>query len=116
MPLVDANTPPTTTDDIHYVVYFASGTPPWCPDSRAAHPVLKRVFGDASAPTAHIVRVGVREEWKGNPDNKYRKAPYNIQGVPTVVKVKHGKEVGRLDDKGTQNESELRKLIRGEKQ
>ncbi|KAJ4250963.1 hypothetical protein NW762_011613 [Fusarium torreyae] len=116
MPLVNANTPPTATDDVHYVVYIASGDPPWCPDSRAALPVLKRVFSDASAPTAHIVRVGAREEWKGKPDNKYRKAPYNIQGVPTVVKVKNGKELGRLDDKKSQNESDLRKLIGGEKQ
>ncbi|KAF4962383.1 hypothetical protein FSARC_9549 [Fusarium sarcochroum] len=112
MPLIDANTPPTTTDDTHYVVYFASGEPSWCPDCRDALPALNAVFGDNSAPTAHIVRVGSREEWKGNSKNKYRNAPYNIQGVPTVVKVKYGQDVGRLGDIESQNESDLRKLVK----
>ncbi|KAJ3521685.1 hypothetical protein NM208_g13179 [Fusarium decemcellulare] len=110
MPLIDADTPPTT-DDTHYVVYFASGEPSWCPDCRDAVPALQSVFGSDSAPTAHIVRVGSFAEWKGNPKNKYRNAPYNIQGVPTVVRVEHGKEVARLGDIESQNESDLKKLI-----
>ena len=88
MPLIDAATPPTTTDD-HYVVYFASGEPSWCPDCRDALPALQTIFGADSAPTAYIVRVGERTEWKGNPQNKYRNEPYNIQGVPTVVKLQY---------------------------
>lgn len=88
MPLIDANTPPTSTDT-HYVVYFASGEPSWCPDCRDALPALNAVFGGASEPTAYIVRVGSREEWRATPKNKYRLPPYNIDGVPTVVKVKN---------------------------
>lgn len=90
MPLVDANTPPST-NDTHYVVYFASGEPSWCPDCRDAIPALQAVFGSDSAPTASIVRVGSREEWRGKSkdQNKYRNAPYNIQGVPTVVRVEN---------------------------
>ena len=89
MPIINASVPPTTTDDTHYVVYFASGEPSWCPDCRNALPALNAVFGDASAPTAHLVMAGTREEWKGNPNNKYRQAPYNIDCLPTVVKVKY---------------------------
>ncbi|KLP07677.1 Uncharacterized protein Y057_10700 [Fusarium fujikuroi] len=55
MPLIDANSPPTSTDT-HYVVYFASGEPSWCPDCRDALPALNAVFGGASDPTAYIVR------------------------------------------------------------
>ena len=88
MPLVDADTPPTT-NDLHYVVYFASGEPSWCPDCRDALPALRAVFGADSAPTASIVRVGSRDEWRGKTVNKYRKAPYNIDGVPTVVRVEN---------------------------
>jgi hypothetical protein len=89
MPIINASVPPTTADDTHYVVYFASGEPSWCPDCRNALPALNAVFGDASAPSAHLVMAGSREEWKGNPNNKYRQAPYNIQCLPTVVKVKY---------------------------
>ncbi|KAF9772544.1 hypothetical protein IL306_009736 [Fusarium sp. DS 682] len=111
MPLINADTPPTSTDDTHYVVYFASGEPSWCPDCRDALPALNAVFGGTSDPTAHIVRVGSREEWRSTPPNKYRLAPYNVNGVPTVVKVVNGKEVGRLGDQESQVESSLRKLV-----
>ncbi|KAF4975639.1 hypothetical protein FZEAL_7599 [Fusarium zealandicum] len=110
MPLINADTPPSTLET-HYVVYFASGEPSWCPDCVKAMPALKSVFDSDSAPTAHVVRVGSFSEWKGNPRNKYRNAPYNIQGVPTVVRIEDGKEVSRLGDIESQNESALKKLI-----
>ncbi|KAI5464800.1 hypothetical protein BGZ63DRAFT_421794 [Mariannaea sp. PMI_226] len=110
MPLIDADTPPTDPAT-HYVVYFASGEPSWCPDCVRAVAPLKSVFGSESAPTAYIVRVGSREEWRGVPTNKYRQAPYNIQGVPTIVRVENGVEVARLGDVEGQQESLLRELI-----
>ncbi|KAH7157642.1 hypothetical protein B0J13DRAFT_617719 [Dactylonectria estremocensis] len=110
MPLLDADTPPSEAAT-HYVVYFASGEPSWCPDCRDAIPALKNVFGADSAPTAHIVRVGSFQEWRGPKKNKYRSAPYNIQGVPTVVRIENGKEVARLGDIESQQESALRQLI-----
>ncbi|KAM5346136.1 hypothetical protein ACJ41O_009141 [Fusarium nematophilum] len=108
MPLIDVDTPPSTNDP-HYVVYFASGQPSWCPDCVNALPVLQNVFASESASTAYIVRVGSFSEWKGNPRNKYRNAPYNIQGVPTIVRVEN--EVSRLGDIESQSESAVRKLI-----
>lgn len=89
MPLIDADTPPQATEATpHYVVYFASGEPSWCPDCRDAVPALQAVFGKDSDPTAHLVRVGSRDVWRTR-DNKYRQAPYNIQGVPTVVRIEN---------------------------
>ncbi|KAL7926948.1 hypothetical protein ACQKWADRAFT_279092 [Trichoderma austrokoningii] len=113
MPLIDAEAPPTSTDT-HYVVYFASpenGQSSWCPDCRNALPALQNVFGADSAPSAYVIQVGVRAEWKGKPNNKWRGEPYNISGVPTIVRVENGKEVARLGDIEGQEESELRKLI-----
>lgn len=104
MPLIDAATPPSTeAAGVHYVVFFASGSPPWCPDCVDALAPLRAVFGDdakdtaassdataatsVSTPTAYLVRVGERHEWKGVPDNPYRLAPYHVQGVPTIIKM-----------------------------
>lgn len=89
MPIIDADTPPSDVATTHYVIYFASGEPSWCPDCRDAVTPLKNVFGANDAPTAYIVRVGSPQEWRGKQINKYRKAPYNIQGVPTVVRVEN---------------------------
>lgn len=90
MPLIDAEAPPTSTDT-HYVVYFASpenGQSSWCPDCRNALPPLQNVFGAETAPPAYVIQVGVRAEWK-NANNKWRGQPYNINGVPTIVRVEN---------------------------
>lgn len=87
MPIINADAPPSTTDT-HYVVYFASGEPSWCPDCRNALPALQSVFGGDSAPSATVILAGTREEWR-NPSNKWRGAPYNINCLPTVVRVEN---------------------------
>jgi hypothetical protein len=90
MPLIDVEAPPTSTDT-HYVVYFASpdnGQSSWCPDCRSALPALQNVFGADSAPSAYVVQV-TRAEWKGNPSHKWRQQPFNIDGVPTIVRVEN---------------------------
>ncbi|KAK7415977.1 hypothetical protein QQZ08_012170 [Neonectria magnoliae] len=110
MPLISAEAPPSGTET-HYVVYFASGEPSWCPDCQEALPALNNVFGPDSAPTAYIVRVGSFQEWRGPKKNKYRSPPYSIEGVPTVVKIENGKEIARLGDVESQQESALRQLI-----
>lgn len=91
MPLIDVEAPPTSTD-AHYVVYFASpenGQSSWCPDCRNALPALKSVFGAESAPSAYVIQAGTRAEWRGNPNNKWRNAPYNIDCLPTIVRVEN---------------------------
>ncbi|PWN91316.1 hypothetical protein FA10DRAFT_265180 [Acaromyces ingoldii] len=115
MPLIDAVTPPTDDEGLHYVVYFASGSPPWCPDCVDALAPLRAVFGatEGAAPKAYVVRVGERHEWKGVKDNKYRLEPYNVEGVPTIVKMQGTKELGRLGEEGCKDEAALRKLVAG---
>ncbi|KAH7017997.1 thioredoxin-like protein [Microdochium trichocladiopsis] len=112
MPLIDAAAPPALDEQgAQYVVFFASGQPSWCPDCRDALPALQAVFGGQDAPTAHLVRAGERPEWR-DPKNKYRTQPWGITCLPTVVRYESGKEVARLGDVESQQESALRKLIK----
>lgn len=70
----------------HYVVFFASGNPPWCPDCVRAQPALEKVFGSASGmPILHKILVGERHEWKTS-ENRWRKAPFQVDQTPTVIK------------------------------
>jgi hypothetical protein len=50
----------------HYLIFFSSGAPPWCPDCVAALPAIHAVFGKdsgAAGAEAELLTVG-REEWK----------------------------------------------------
>jgi thiol-disulfide isomerase/thioredoxin len=90
MPLIDAEAPPTS-NDTHYVVYFASpenGQSSWCPDCRNALPALQNVFGTDSAPSAYVIQAGKRAEWR-DAKNKWRAEPYSIACLPTIVRVEN---------------------------
>ncbi|PSN60322.1 hypothetical protein BS50DRAFT_579204 [Corynespora cassiicola Philippines] len=71
---------------------------PWCPDVRAALPVLQAVFTKSEAPKLGIVGVGQKPEWR-EPGNIYR-TKWNVSNVPTLVRYERrdGKviEIGRL--------------------
>ncbi|KAL1746924.1 hypothetical protein HDZ31DRAFT_80857 [Schizophyllum fasciatum] len=80
-----------------YLVFYSSVVDGkmWCPDCRDVEGRVNAAFVGGKAPSALIVFVGDRPSWK-SPDNVYRKAPFNIKGVPTLLKLKDGKEVARL--------------------
>ncbi|KAJ9479016.1 DUF953 domain-containing protein [Pseudozyma hubeiensis] len=86
---------PSSTNSPQYLIFFSSGTPPWCPDCVDAQPSVQKVFGGDSI-DGHIVLVGERSEWK-TPENRFRKQ-YSIRCIPTITKVVDGKEVARLED------------------
>ncbi|KZT62582.1 thioredoxin-like protein [Calocera cornea HHB12733] len=81
-----------------FLIYYASIDPAtgqmWCPDCRAVESTVKDLFEKEDGPTGLIIWVGQRAEWK-DPNNQYRKEA-GITGVPTIVKLKDGKEVARL--------------------
>lgn len=68
-----------------YLIFFSSGSPPWCPDCVDAQPAVQKVFGADSGLDGHIVLVGERPEWK-SAENKFRKE-YAINCIPTITKV-----------------------------
>ncbi|KAF7337487.1 Duf953 domain protein [Mycena sanguinolenta] len=69
----------------------------WCPDCRAVDDQVRKTFIDTSV-TAVIVYVGNKPDWKA-PENVFRGEPFKITSIPTIVKMREGKEVGRLVEK-----------------
>ncbi|CAA7264838.1 unnamed protein product [Cyclocybe aegerita] len=102
MPLyyADGSIDPITLQTVpdHHIIFYSSVVDGqlWCPDCRAVESLVKEVFSADDA-DGLVVYVGERSQWK-NPANIYRQDPWKITGVPTIVKLKDGKEVGRLVD------------------
>ncbi|KAJ7070785.1 hypothetical protein C8F01DRAFT_1244487 [Mycena amicta] len=69
----------------------------WCGDCRRVQDAVRSVFEDPHGPSAAIVYVGSKPEWKAL-DNVLRGAPFWLTDVPTIVKLKEGNEVGKLVD------------------
>ncbi|KAM6498688.1 Eukaryotic protein of unknown function (DUF953) domain containing protein [Amanita muscaria] len=67
----------------------------WCPDCRDVDQLIQDTFKSEGSPSALIVYVGDRTQWK-SPSNIYRAEPWNIQSIPTIVKLKNGSQEGRL--------------------
>ncbi|PWZ02416.1 hypothetical protein BCV70DRAFT_198701 [Testicularia cyperi] len=92
------------------MVYFSSGSPPWCPDCVDALPHVKAVFEDDDSLEAHLVLVGEKPEWK-TPENRYRKE-FGIACIPTITKVVDGKEVGRLEDSECKDTAKIAAFVK----
>lgn len=102
MPLyvADGSIDPITLQNVpeQFVIFYASiiDGQMWCPDCRVVEKLVRETFSDRG-PAALIVYVGDKPQWK-NQSNVYRQEPWKIAGVPTIVQLKDGKEVGRLSD------------------
>ncbi|KAF9074905.1 hypothetical protein BDP27DRAFT_1287038 [Rhodocollybia butyracea] len=104
MPLqvADSNgAPPSLTkaSESEYLIFYSSivNGRLWCPDCIAVEELVKDTFSSDGSPSALIIYVGDRSTWK-SPSNTLRGEPWRVQSVPTIMKVKNGKEVKRLVD------------------
>ncbi|KAG7099711.1 hypothetical protein E1B28_001529 [Marasmius oreades] len=81
-----------------YLIFYSSVVDGqlWCQDCRAVETLVEDSFSSADAPSALIVYVGDRATWRGKPSHPLRSEPWKVTGVPTIVKLKDGKEEGRL--------------------
>ncbi|PPQ66376.1 hypothetical protein CVT26_011095 [Gymnopilus dilepis] len=117
MPLIyaDGSIDPITLFKVpeHFVVFYSSvvNGEMWCPDCRQVEGIVKEVFS-GNGPDALIVYVGDRTQWK-KPDNIYRQEPWHISNVPTIIRLKDGKEDGRLSDE-KQILSQLKTFVKSE--
>ncbi|OBZ79111.1 Thioredoxin domain-containing protein 17 [Grifola frondosa] len=99
MPLHETQDPadPTTLKDAkeEYLVFYSSRDETgnlWCPDCVAVDDAIQQAFGPAEAPSALIVYVGQRAAWKSR-SNVFRAAPWKVDSVPTIVRVKDGERL-----------------------
>ncbi|EMF11892.1 uncharacterized protein SEPMUDRAFT_26035, partial [Sphaerulina musiva SO2202] len=127
-----------------FIAFLASKDPltnqPWCPDVRAALPILEATFQETTTsqgaegeeekeegkkstttpPVVAFIEVGQKTEWK-NPHNVFR-TQWNIHNVPVLVRyelvgentattTKQVKEVGRLVEGEILDERRLQELV-----
>ncbi|CCF35454.1 hypothetical protein CH063_01310 [Colletotrichum higginsianum] len=85
----------------------------WCPDVRAALPLLNAAFSADGAPEMAFAEVGQRPEWK-IPTNVFR-TKWNVHNVPTLVRYQRlggeVRETGRLVEAEILDERRLKELI-----
>ncbi|CCM00024.1 uncharacterized protein FIBRA_02050 [Fibroporia radiculosa] len=61
----------------------------WCPDCIAVDRLVQNTFGPSDGPSALIVYVGQKAEWK-SPTNPFRGEPWKVESVPTIIRVQDG--------------------------
>ncbi|EKD17580.1 hypothetical protein MBM_04441 [Drepanopeziza brunnea f. sp. 'multigermtubi' MB_m1] len=76
-----------------FLVVYASLDPSgksWCGDCRVAESFVNRKFADRELDVVRVVYAGQRDEWRDQ-NNPWRRAPFSITNLPTLVKVTDGK-------------------------
>ncbi|KAI0066495.1 hypothetical protein BV25DRAFT_1390313 [Artomyces pyxidatus] len=93
MPLNTAQNPLdlSSFDDIkeQFVIFYSSRDEEgkmWCPDCRAVEDLVERTFSPIGGPSALVIYVGQKPEWK-TPDNPFRGPAWDVQSVPTIVRL-----------------------------
>ncbi|KAH7886040.1 hypothetical protein F5I97DRAFT_1810045 [Phlebopus sp. FC_14] len=72
-----------------YLVFFSSRVEGklWCPDCVAVEELIYKTFGPEQGPSAAVVYVGQRSEWK-SPDNIFRREPWpRLTAIPTIIRL-----------------------------
>ncbi|GAA5877870.1 hypothetical protein JCM16303_000267 [Sporobolomyces ruberrimus] len=77
----------TSSSSPHYLVFLSSVDPSsgqmWCGDCRDTQSTIEQLVPDNQS---QLVFVGEKQEWK-SPDSPWRKAPFNLKAIPTIIKV-----------------------------
>ncbi|KAL0271939.1 UNVERIFIED_CONTAM: hypothetical protein PYX00_005085 [Menopon gallinae] len=101
-------------DEKNIVLYFSGALNEkgenWCPDCRAAEPIVEEVLKENEHKTFHFVHVNVgsREEWK-NPNCPFRKnEEFKLTSIPTLMM---WKSVERLNDAECQDKENIAMIL-----
>ncbi|OWZ67703.1 hypothetical protein AYX15_01376 [Cryptococcus neoformans] len=101
-----------TAPAISYIVFYSNivDGQMWCPDCRAVENVVKETFDAPDKPNAAIFWVGNRQEWR-TPNNQAR-TEWNVNSVPTILRLENGKETGRLVEDEILDKARLQAFIK----
>ncbi|KAJ9125360.1 hypothetical protein QFC22_000320 [Naganishia vaughanmartiniae] len=98
-----------------FLVFYSAITPStgqmWCPDCRDVESAVKTTFDGPDKPKAVIIWLE-REEWRKR-DNEAR-VKWNVQNLPTILRLQDGKETGRLVESEILNSAKLQGLVRNQ--
>ncbi|KZT08663.1 uncharacterized protein LAESUDRAFT_648851 [Laetiporus sulphureus 93-53] len=75
-----------------FLIFWASRDEtgkPWCPDCIAVDNIIQNTFQPPTGPSALLVYVGQRPEWK-SPSNPFRGEPWQVESIPTIIRLRDG--------------------------
>ncbi|ORY34598.1 hypothetical protein BCR39DRAFT_513556 [Naematelia encephala] len=95
-----------------YLVFYSSVVDGrmWCPDCRNVEQVVKDAFDGPDKPKAIIHWVGTSSEWKT--ETNPARVDWNVQTIPTILRIENGKETARLVENDILEEGRLASFIR----
>ncbi|CED82559.1 Uncharacterized conserved protein [Phaffia rhodozyma] len=82
----------------------------WCPDCVEAIPLVESYQKSSPKHNLEIQYVGDRSSWRSS-DSVFRKNPYNLTCIPTIIKYVNGKEVDRLPEPGLLNPTKFNSFV-----
>ncbi|RDW69254.1 hypothetical protein BP6252_08274 [Coleophoma cylindrospora] len=106
------------TQDYTYTIYYSARNEAgvmWCPDCRDVESTLASTFklDQAEGAQAEIIYL-TRPDWK-SPANQYRHAPWNLTGIPTVLKFSpQGAIVAKIEDADILDPAKLAAFLKQE--
>ena len=82
----------------------------WCPDCVVAKPHIQRII-DAAGEKVILKGIAARNEWMGNQEHPFRKAPFGANGVPTVVLFEGSNALHKVDDLDSFADNDLMDML-----
>ena len=70
----------------------------WCPDCVVAKPHIQRIIDAVDGRRVILKGIVARNEWMGNQEHPFRKAPFGANGVPTVGLFEGANLLHKVDD------------------
>ncbi|KAI9638780.1 uncharacterized protein MKK02DRAFT_41807 [Dioszegia hungarica] len=105
-----------------YLIFYSSivdgpnGQPKqmWCPDCRDVEGIVKATFGGAKQPKAVIWWVGEKAESRWRTPTNHARSHWNVQSVPTILRLEEGKETARLVEGEILDQDRLAEFVKTE--